>query len=181
MGPSDKPLYIIGTVLVAMMIIVGFNTFSKIADRHHADQPKTGYALPEPEEQDTADGSDASGVGDAAKPAVDMAALVAAADVASGEKLFKRCAACHSYKKGDGALLGPNLYGVVDRDIASMADFPGYSAAMKAKEGNWTLAALSDFIANPKKALPGTAMIFPGVKNDEKRAELLAYMKTLSD
>ena len=185
MGHSDKPLFVIGSALVALLLIVGFNTFMDIKDSHHRDQPEDGFTLATKE---AAPAADADAKADSAAPKadagaqVDVVALVASGDVAKGKKRFGRCKACHSTKKGAPPKIGPNLFGVVGRDVASQPEYAGkYSAAMKAKGGKWSLEELSAFIANPKKALPGTAMIFPGLKKDTQRANLLAYIKTLSD
>ena len=215
MGPSDKSLYIVGSALAALLLIVGFKSFLEIKGGHHDGQPEAGYSLPMPDAEEKAAApapatSEATAPADASKPAPadaaaaaapatpavaapapaaapaaadtgDIAALIAAADVNKGKKLFRRCGSCHSSKKGEPPALGPNLYGVVGRDIGSEAAFTGYSTALKEKPGNWTLESLSAFIASPKKAVPGTRMIFSGIKNDKKRANLLAYIKTLSD
>lgn len=181
MGPSDKPLYIIGSGLTALLVIVGFNNFLAIQDKHHQGQPETGYTLPKPEAPSVQAANGDAAPTLAAAGSGDLATLVAAGDVAKGKKLFKRCGACHTADKGGPAKMGPNLYGIVGRDIASHTDFSGYSDALKTKAGTWTLEELSAFIANPKKAVPGTGMLFPGVKKDDKRADLLAYIKTLSD
>jgi len=187
MGPSDKPLFIMGSALAALMLIVGFKTFMGIKDSHHKGQPVAGFTAKPEKEEAAAPAANADGAAPtAAGPAVataDIAALVAAGDMAGGKKDFRRkCASCHSYKKGEPSRLGPNLYGVVDRARAAQPDYvEKYSDAMKAKGGNWTIEALNAFIKKPKTAVPGTGMSFVGMKKDKDRADLLAYIKTLSD
>lgn len=101
--------------------------------------------------------------------------------VASGKKIFKRkCASCHTFKKGDRNRTGPNLWGVIGRDKAAMEGFR-YSTAMKAKGGTWTEAELSSFIAGPRTFVPDTKMTFAGLKSETDRTEVIAYIKTLSD
>jgi cytochrome c len=90
---------------------------------------------------------------------------------------FAMCGACHSVKAGENRL-GPTLAGVAGRKPGAVAGFK-YSAAMKAKGGKWTDAELDSFLANPRAALPGTTMAFAGQKDAAKRAELVAYLKTL--
>jgi len=190
MGHSDKPLFVVGSALVALLLIVGFNTFMDIKDKHHEGQPEAGYTLQAEEaapaktaaatETTTATANAAPKAG--AGATADLATLVAAGDVAKGKKRFARCSSCHSVKKGAPSKTGPNLYGLVDRDVASVSDYADkYSDAMKAKGGKWTLEELSAFITKPKQALPGTKMIFPGLKKETQRVNLLAYIKTLSD
>lgn len=116
-----------------------------------------------------------SGGGEAA-PAedVDVEALVAAADPAAGETIFKKCAACH---KLDGAnAVGPHLNGVVGRPVGSVADF-GYSDPMKSHGGDWTPENLFHFLENPKKFVPGTKMSFAGLPKPEDRANVIAYLE----
>ena len=112
--------------------------------------------------------------GEEAAEDVDVAALVAAADVAKGETIFKKCAACH---KLDGAnAVGPHLDGVVGRPVASIADF-SYSDAMQAHGGDWTPEEIFHFLANPKKDVPGTKMSFAGLPKAEDRADVIAYLE----
>jgi cytochrome c len=106
--------------------------------------------------------------------------LLASADVKRGENSAKKCAACHTFNKGGKTLVGPNLWGVVGRTKASEAGF-NYSAALKAKGGNWSFDELNHFIANPRTDIPGTAMTFPGIPRPSERADILAYLNTLSD
>lgn len=181
MGHSDKPLFFVGGILAALALIVGYNSLV-LNHGHHDGQPKDGQALIEKEPAPVALATAAATDGAPAPAASgDIATLVAAANVGKGKKLFRRCASCHSSKKGDPPALGPNLYGVVGRPLASQAAFAGYSQALKDKGGTWTVEALSEFIASPKLYAPGTKMIFSGIKSEAKRADLLAYIKTLSD
>jgi cytochrome c len=106
--------------------------------------------------------------------------LLASADVGRGESSAKKCAACHTFNKGGRPLVGPNLWGVVGRPKASEAGF-NYSAALKAKGGNWTVDDLNQFITNPKGAVPGTNMTFAGVPRATERADIIAYLNGLAD
>ncbi len=110
---------------------------------------------------------------------VDMVALVASADVGKGAKVFSKCKACH--KLEDGAKgVGPSLFGIVGKDIASFAGF-GYSAGMSALEGDWTIEALNAFLTKPKEYAAGTKMSFAGLKKDSDRANLIAYLNTIGN
>ncbi|MCB1311404.1 MAG: cytochrome c family protein [Sedimentitalea sp.] len=116
---------------------------------------------------------------DAEVPEVSFAEMFAAADPAKGEKIFKKCAACHKLEPGENAT-GPSLYGVVGRAVASVAGF-GYSDAMAAHGGEWTPEVLSEFLAKPSEAVPGTAMSFAGLPKTEDRVNLIAYLNDHSD
>ena len=106
--------------------------------------------------------------------------LLAKADLGRGENSAKKCAACHTFNKGGRNLVGPNLWGIIGRPKASEAGF-NYSAAMKSKGGNWTIEELSQFINNPKGVVPGTNMTFGGIQRPSERADLIAYLNSLSD
>lgn len=116
----------------------------------------------------------------AATPAapVDLATLLKTADIKAGKKISKKCKACHDLSKGGKNKVGPALYGVVGRAVASKADFK-YSKAMKAKGGKWTNEKINEFITKPKKYIKGTKMAFAGLKKAEQRANLIAYLNTL--
>lgn len=120
------------------------------------------------------------GAQEAAKPkAVPIEELFATASVQKGEQIAKRCQACHNFAEGAGAKVGPDLYGVVGRPVASSPGF-SYSAAMKAHGGDWTPQALNVFLTNPKAAVPGTAMAFAGLAKETERADIIAYLNSLS-
>jgi len=106
--------------------------------------------------------------------------LLAKADIAKGENSAKKCQACHTFNKGGRNMVGPNLWGVVGRPKASEAGF-NYSAAMKGKGGNWTIDELNQFITNPRGYVPGTNMTFAGIQRGSERADVIAYLNSLSD
>ncbi|MFL6799585.1 MAG: c-type cytochrome [Xanthobacteraceae bacterium] len=106
--------------------------------------------------------------------------LLASADPARGESSAKKCAACHTFNKGGRPLVGPNLWAVVGRPKASESGF-NYSAALKAKGGNWSLDELNQFITNPRGYIPGTNMTFAGIGRAGERADVLVYLNSLAD
>ena len=115
------------------------------------------------------------------EPAVSLGTLLAAADAAKGQSVAKACMACHDFAKGGPNRAGPNLWGVVGRKHGSAAGF-AYSEAMAAKSAeDWTYEALNAFLKAPKEAVAGTKMTYGGMKKDKDRADLLAYLASLSD
>ncbi len=114
----------------------------------------------------------------AASDAPDFATVLASADVASGEKVFKKCSACHKAVQGENAV-GPYLHGVVGRPVDSAEGYTAYSGALEKVVDVWTPEHLNEFLANPKGYAPGTAMGFAGLKKVEERADVIAYLETL--
>lgn len=164
---------LLGTVFVLMSVSIASEGL------FHSEAPeKPGFAIVA--EEAPAAGETAGGEA----PEVAIGPLLASADAAAGETVFKKCASCHDIGKGGPNKVGPNLYGVVNRPIASHEGF-SYSAGMKTfSEGGkvvWDYDHLSYFIEAPKKHVPGTAMGFAGIKKPEERANLIAYLRTQSD
>src|SRR5689334_15005142 len=120
--------------------------------------------------------------GEAAKPEADqpIAQLLASADVKKGENSAKKCAACHTFGKGEPNRVGPNLWGIVGRPKHSEPGF-NYSAAMKSQQGNWTPEDLDTYLTNPRGMVPGTNMSFAGIPRGKERADLITFLNTKSD
>jgi cytochrome c len=119
-----------------------------------------------------------------AEPAVealpDFGTVLPAADVAKGKEISGRCQQCHDLTKDGPNRIGPNLWGVVGRTRASHPGFD-YSSAMKAKGGSWTYDELFRFLKQPQAYIPGTKMTFAGLKSENDRIDLIAYLRTLAD
>ena len=105
--------------------------------------------------------------------------LLAMADASRGERQARKCAGCHTFNQGGATKTGPNLYDIINNDKGHIADF-AYSSALLEMGGLWTYENMDAFIANPRQYMPGTKMSYAGLRNPEQRADLLAYMQTLS-
>lgn len=140
---------------------------------------KPGYAIAAAEEEHG--GGEAAGGETAETP---IGTLLASADPTAGAAVFKKCAACHTDNSGGANKVGPNLWGIVNRPIASHEGF-AYSAAMKdfSQGGSveWTYENLDHFLLSPKGLVKGTAMGFAGLKKADERAAVIAYLRTMAD
>lgn len=163
---------ILGAVLGTCLFLVGMHIAAG-AIFTSAPPAKPGYEIAVKEEP-------AGGGAAAAPKAVPIAQLLAKASPQAGEQAAKVCLTCHNFAKGAGNKVGPDLYGVVGRAVASEAGF-NYSSALKAKGGNWTFDALNPWIENPRKDVPGTLMTFGGIPNEKQRADIIAYLNSNSD
>lgn len=145
-------------------------------DTHHEEghEAKRGYSIDVPEVA-------ADGAAPVEKKLTSLIPLLATADVAAGEAFAKKkCATCHSFDKGGKNKTGPALWGVVGREKGGVSGF-NYSSAMAEKGGKWDYDTLNGFMHKPKKWLPGTIMAYVGIKKDNQRADLVAYLRSLSD
>jgi cytochrome c len=162
---------VLGTALLVMALSIG----SEIIFEQHAPE-KPGYVINVPKEGE--------GGGNAPPPVIEpIAVRLAKADPKAGANTAKACAACHTLEKGQPAKIGPNLWGVVGGPDAHMAGF-GYSEALqkrKAEGKTWTFDELDHFLTNPKGYIPGVAMNFGGIKDPQSRANVIDYLRTLSD
>ncbi len=168
----------VGALLATVFVLFSVSIASE--GIFHSEAPeKPGFEIV------VADSAADSGAGEAAAAAaVPIGVLLAKADATAGEAVFKKCQACHSGEKGGPNKVGPDLWDIVGRKAASHEGF-AYSAAMKdhSKGGTvaWDYESLNQFLTAPKKYVPGTAMGFAGLKKDDERANLIAYLRTLSD
>ena len=165
---------IAGAVLATLLIVLGLSNLSGII--YHSETPeKPGYAIEVAEAGSSGEAQASTG------PAVSLGTLLASADATKGAAGVKACAACHDFTKGGPNKTGPGLWDVVDRGIASHEGF-AYSDGMKARTAEkWTYEALDAFIKDPKTATPKTKMAFAGVIKDQSRADIIAYLASLSD
>ncbi|MEQ8268336.1 MAG: cytochrome c family protein [Parvibaculum sp.] len=107
-------------------------------------------------------------------------ALADGPDLAKGKKIFARCKACHTVAEGEADRIGPNLHGVFGRTAGTKEGF-SYSKAMAAKGAEglvWSEETLMTYLEKPAAMVPGTSMAFPGLKKEEERANLIAYLKS---
>ena len=115
-----------------------------------------------------------------ASPAIeDIHPLMATADVEAGKSLARKCLQCHGFEEGGKNKVGPNLWHSLGQKIGGSPGY-AYSKAFKALEGNWTVEKLNKFLAKPKDFAPGTKMTFIGIKKAQDRANLIAYINSMS-
>jgi len=165
---------IIGAVLGTLLFVMGAGFLAE-AIYHPIENRGPGYALPEPE---VAEGGGAV----AEAPAVPLAVLLASASVDRGASAVRKCQSCHTFGEGEPAKQGPNLYAIVGASKAHMDGF-AYSDILlqqKAEGQVWSYENLDAFLLNPRGYAPGTKMNFAGVRSPEERADILAYLQTLS-
>ena len=165
---------IIAAILMVALLIIGISKISKIV--FHVEKPKKpGYAV-EVEQVASASASTAEVV----EKKVDIAALMAMGDLTSGEKIFKKCAACHSIVQGGKNKIGPALYNVVGRKVGGVSDYK-YSKALASYDKSWTFEELNGFLLKPTKWIKGTKMAYAGLRKEKDRASIIKYLNQSSD
>ena len=165
---------IIAAVLMVALLVIGIGKLSDVI--FHVEKPKTpGYSV-EVEATKTVSASGSS----TEVEKIDMAALMAMGDISTGEKVFKKCAACHSIVKGGKNNIGPALYNVVGRKIGAVEDYK-YSKALAAYDKEWTFEELNGYLIKPAKWIKGTKMAFAGLRKESDRASVIKYLNENSD
>ena len=165
---------IVGAILLVALLVIGIGKLSDVI--FHVEKPKTpGYKV-DVGEAKTVLSSTKTDV----EEKIDISALMAIGDVTHGEKVFKKCAACHSIVKGGKNNIGPALYNVVGRKIGIVSDYK-YSKALASYDKEWTLEELNGYLIKPSKWIKGTKMAFAGLRKEKDRASVIKYLNQNSD
>lgn len=168
---------IVGAILGTGLLIMALNEVGNlVVSPGHLEESVYSVVV---EEEAAAEPSEAMAETKSEHPE-SLAALLASADVDAGRKTAKKCVACHSLDAGGGNKVGPNLWNIVGRDKAGAEGF-NYSGAMAEADGTWSYEDLDHFLADPKGFMSGTKMSFAGIKDAAERANVIAFLRSLSD
>ena len=164
---------IIAAILLIALIIIGIGKISDIAFKVSKPE-KSAYKIDIPE-----DASKLTTKAEKVVEKIDIAALLALGDINHGQKVFKKCAACHLVNKGGANKIGPALYGVLGRKVASKEDYK-YSKAMASYNKDWTFEEMNGYLKKPQSYIKGTKMAFAGLRKEKDRASVILYMNSKS-
>ena len=167
---------IIASILLVALLIIGISKISNIIFK--VDKLDTSaYKVELPDDGNKQISEEISMKAD---DKVDISALMALGDIAHGEKVFKKCSACHSIEAGGGNKIGPALYNVVGRKVAAVEDYK-YSKALVEYTKNWSFEELNGFLIKPQKWIKGTKMAYAGLRKEKDRASVILYLNKYSD
>jgi cytochrome c len=166
---SNRTNAVLGFVLGTLLFVQTIRIVDAMFLPGHEEKPASEVKKTAGEEQPAAAAGGGGGLN----------AALASASAERGAQSAKQCQICHNVEEGKGAKIGPDLYGVVGRPVASEPGF-SYSAALKAKGGKWTFEALNKWLTDPRADVPGTSMTFAGISKEKQRADVIAYLNTLS-
>tara|TARA_B100001121_G_scaffold213267_1_gene186853 strand:+ start:62 stop:601 length:540 start_codon:yes stop_codon:yes gene_type:complete len=165
---------IVAAVLMVALLVIGISKLSDVI--FYVEKPeKPGYEVEIDQVTTTLAATESL-----TEEKVDIAALMALGDVVSGEKIFKKCAACHSINKGGKNNIGPALYNVVGRKVGGIEGYK-YSKALAAYDKEWTFEELNGFLIKPAKWIKGTKMAYAGLRKEKDRASVIKYLNENSD
>jgi len=165
---------IIAAVLLVALLVIGIGKLSDVI--FHVEKPQTpGYAIDMEQSATTVANNP-----ETTEEKINISALMALGDVVAGEKVFKKCAACHSIVKGGKNNIGPALYNVVGRQIGVVSDYK-YSKALSEYGKQWTFEELNGYLIKPAKWIKGTKMAFAGLRKEKDRASVILYLNQNSD
>jgi len=167
---------IIASILLVALLIIGISKISNIIFKvNKLDSSAYKVELPDDGAKQISEENTMK-----ADDKVDISALMALGDIAHGEKVFKKCSACHSIEAGGGNKIGPALYNVVGRKIAAVEDYK-YSKALVEYKKNWSFEELNGFLIKPQKWIKGTKMAYAGLRKEKDRASVILYLNKYSD
>ena len=165
---------IVAAVLMVALLVIGIGKLSDVI--FHVEKPKTpGYAVEV--EQVTSSSQQSTEI---TEEKIDIAVLMSMGDLATGEKVFKKCAACHSIVKNGKNNIGPALYNVVGRKVGAIDNYK-YSSALSEYGKEWTFEELNGYLIRPAKWIKGTKMAFAGLRKEKDRASVILYLNKNSD
>ena len=166
---------IIGAILLVALLVIGIGKVSNLVFKINKPE-KSNYKV----ELDVETAETKGDEEPVQREIVDIAALLSTGDLAHGEKVFKKCSACHSIKSGGGNKIGPALYNVVGRKVGVLDDYK-YSKALAKYEKNWSFEELNGFLLKPKDWIKGTKMAYAGLRKEKDRAAVILYLNKYSD
>ena len=166
---------IIGAILLVALLVIGIGKVSNLVFK--INKPENSNYKVELDVETAETKGDEEPV---QREIVDIAALLSTGDLAHGEKVFKKCSACHSIKSGGGNKIGPALYNVVGRKVGVLDDYK-YSKALAKYEKNWSFEELNGFLLKPKDWIKGTKMAYAGLRKEKDRASVILYLNKYSD
>ena len=165
---------ILAAILIVALLLIGIGKISDVV--FYVEKPKSPSYMVEVNENITKSAIEIA----TDEKKVDIKGLMALGDDASGEKIFKKCAACHSIVKGGKNNIGPALYNVVGRQVGAINDYK-YSKAMSNYENVWSFEELNGYLLKPSKWIKGTKMAFAGLRKEKDRASVIKYLNQNSD